>query len=228
MHNETKLFIEETVRTFSSLKNDENANYMEAYMKHQAPFLGVKQPIRKEAQKKILSLMGHPKVEQLKELVQGLWELREREYQLFAIEILVRNKNKVPKEFIDLYEYLITNKPWWDTVDVIAYKLVGTITLKYPEIIDSHMEQWSTSEHLWLRRTSILYQLQYKDKMNTQLLTKYIKRAMGTKEFFLNKAIGWTLREYSKTDPEFVMDFVDNHPELSNLSKREALRLIKN
>ena len=98
--------------------------------------------------------------------------------------------------------------------------------MNHPELIDKYINIWSLDENIWLQRSAIIHQLKYKDNVNTDLLAKYIERSMGTDEFFLNKAIGWSLRQYSRFNPQWVVQFVDEHPDLANLSKKEALRLL--
>jgi len=171
--------------------------------------------------------LGVPDITDLSEVIKLLWDLPYREYQYFALDLLAKFKNKVPSETINLYSYLITTKSWWDSVDIIASQLVGPIVKKNSTLIDSHIDAWSLSKNIWLKRTSIIYQLRYKKETDTILLSKYIKRSMGTEEFFLNKAIGWALREYGKVNPQYTIDFVASEPALSNLSRRESLRRIE-
>ena len=125
-----------------------------------------------------------------------------------------------------MLEFIITNKSWWDTVDFIASHLVGNYFKKYPDKIEEYINKWMLSKNIWLQRTALLFQLKYKVALNPVLLENIIKQFLYSKEFFINKAIGWILREYSKTNPQWVINFVKKYP-LHNLSKREALRLIK-
>ena len=120
---------------------------------------------------------------------------------------------------------MIINKPWWDTIDFLAPKILGEYFKLFPEEIDKNIQKWISSNNIWLQRSSILFQLKYKETLNTQLLTKIILPLSNTKEFFINKSIGWILREYSKTNKDWVLDFIEKH-KLSNLSIREALKHI--
>jgi len=123
---------------------------------------------------------------------------------------------------------MITTKSWWDTVDFIAAKLVGDYFKKYPNQIGKYIQKWINSDNMWLQRTAILFQLKYKNQLDPKLLKYIIQSQLGSNEFFINKAIGWVLREYSKTNPTWVFNFVNtNEKGLSNLSKTEALRLMK-
>lgn len=128
-------------------------------------------------------------------------------------------------DHIPLLEWLITTKSWWDTVDALATKSVGAVAKKYPETIPETIEGWAYGEHLWLRRTAILFQLKYKAETDEELLYRYIEQNADSKEFFIQKAIGWVLREYSKTDPDSVRNFIETHP-LAKLSIREGSKYL--
>jgi len=120
---------------------------------------------------------------------------------------------------------MLTTKPWWDTVDFVASNLVGALALKYPEIKDSHIKLWITSENIWLRRSSIIFQLKFKDLVDEDFLLKAIEANIEDEDFFIRKAIGWSLRQYSKFNPGFVRNVVASY-NLSNLSRREASKYI--
>ena len=130
-------------------------------------------------------------------------------------------------EIINLYVFMITNKSWWDTVDFIASNLVGTYLKRFPGQTETLTTQWMKSENIWLQRTCLLFQLKYKSETNTELLHQFINQLSASNEFFIRKAIGWILREYSKTNPDFVVDYVEKYP-LSGLSQREALKWLNN
>ncbi|MBI9036241.1 MAG: DNA alkylation repair protein [Bacteroidales bacterium] len=220
-------YVQEIVNSFEPYSNSENAIPMANYMKNISEFLGIKAPQRKEMKKQFIKRYGWPPEEILEESIRQLWELPYREYQYFAMEILDKFAKNAPKERIVLYEFLILNKSWWDTIDYIAPHLLGSYFKIYPEQIHSFTSKWINSENIWLQRSAILFQLKYKKDTHLELLYSIIERLMGSKEFFINKAIGWILREYSKINPNEIQTYVDTHPELSNLSKREALKVIE-
>ena len=130
------------------------------------------------------------------------------------------------KDDIFFIKDLIITKSWWDTVDLIASNLLGEICKKYPSLIDEQIVFWINDENMWLRRSSIIFQLRYKENTNLEILQKSIESNIDDDEFFIQKAIGWALREYSKTDYKWVLNFINNH-NLSKLSKREAEKYIK-
>jgi 3-methyladenine DNA glycosylase AlkD len=132
---------------------------------------------------------------------------------------------KMDKKYIDFLENLILKKSWWDTVDYLSAKFVGYVFKKNPELINPYTEKWMKSGNIWLHRSALLFQLKYKADTDEKLLYKYCIELSGSKEFFIRKAIGWTLREYSKTNPESVIKFIKTS-ELSNLSIKEGLKYI--
>jgi len=223
MHN----YIKPLVKEFRKNANQKNTEPMAKYMKNLFLYLGIKTPERREITKKFFKEFGLPEISQLEEIIKNLWELPEREFQYFAVGLMVKFKDKVDKDIIALYEYLITTKSWWDSVDGIATWLVGCLFQRFPELIKPYTEKWLDSGNMWLQRTVILFQLNYKDKTDVMLLGTSIMRVADSKEFFIQKAIGWALREYSKTDAQAVINFVENN-ELAPLSKREALKWLKN
>jgi 3-methyladenine DNA glycosylase AlkD len=197
----------------------------EAYLQNQFELYGLPTPLRKEIQKPFLLKENLPNKKELPHIITELWSKPQREFQYFAIDLNRKYLKKIEFQDIELFELMITNKSWWDTVDLIATNLVGAYFKLFPEQIIPVTKKWMNSDNMWLQRTCLIFQLKYKEEIDTDLLTDYILQLKDTKEFFINKAIGWILREYTRTNPEWVIDFVNKY-ELSNLSKREALKLI--
>lgn len=206
--------------------NPELAKPMENYMRNQFPFLGIKTPEREAILKEYLHEHGQPTSEQFDQVILDLWAMPEREFQNVAMSLLERYTKKAEADHIVLIEQLITTNSWWDTVDMLAGKLVGRLFHRFPELIPEYTERWMDSGNIWLIRSAILFQLGYKQKTDTQLLFDMIRRSNDSKEFFINKAIGWALRQYAKTDAQAVVEFVEATP-LAPLSVREALKHIK-
>jgi 3-methyladenine DNA glycosylase AlkD len=163
--------------------------------------------------------------DQLEQAVKELWALPERELQYAAIALLEKHRKSSGAGHIDLLEVFVTSKSWWDTVDTIASHLVGTFFLRYPEQAAAYTERWVVSDNIWLQRTALLYQLAYKKHTDVERLFLYIRLCKDSEQFFIRKAIGWALRELSKSDPQAVIQFVQHHS-LSSLSHREALKVI--
>ncbi|WP_428910164.1 DNA alkylation repair protein [Niallia sp. Krafla_26] len=202
------------------------AEPMAKYMKNNYPFLGIKKPERTQLLRLFYAQTGILKEPFDPKWVRVLWAQEEREYHYAALDYLEKSQKKLDGTHISLMEELITTNSWWDTVDTIATKLVGGIARKSPEVILDRIEGWAYGEHLWLRRTAILFQLKYKGQTDESLLYRYIEQNADSKEFFIQKAIGWVLREYSKTNPESVRQFIESHP-LAALSIREGSKYLK-
>lgn len=210
---------------FEEHRNIDNATPMENYMRNMFPFLGIKTPLRKELVRKFYNETHILKQDFNPKLVQILWEKAEREYQYAALDYMQKSIKQINMNHLTLIEDLILSKSWWDTVDVIAPHLVGKIAMETPSEISETIEGWTHSENIWLIRSAILFQLKYKDKTNESILYSNILANAASKEFFIQKAIGWALREYSKTNPISVRHFIENHT-LQKLSVREGSKYI--
>jgi 3-methyladenine DNA glycosylase AlkD len=199
---------------------------MKAYMRNQFEYLGIQTPKSTELNRMFIAEHGLPELADLEEILRDLWTLTEREYQYVAVGILGRMAKELPPDFILVMEYLLVTKSWWDTVDSIAGGPVGTHFSRYPRVKEKYVALWRKSENIWLRRTTLLFQLGYKKDTDFPLLCDLIRDNLGSKEFFINKAIGWALRQYSRVDPQGVRNFVAQTP-LHPLSKREALKWLE-
>ena len=218
-------FIQTLGLEFEANSNAQIAAGQKAYMRNQFEFYGIKTPERRKLQRPFLVKSYLPEKNELEQIVKTLWQKPQRENQFFAQELVSKYSRRFDKRDISLLEYMVTHKSWWDTVDFIAVKLIGPYFDQYPEQLDSYLKKWMASNNIWLQRCCLLYQLKSKDKMDVTRLEYIIQKLLGSKEFFINKAIGWVLREYSRTNPKWVKDFVANN-DLAGLSRREALRLM--
>lgn len=210
---------------FQEKANPLHAPAMERYMLNQFRFFGIPSPERKLLTREFKQQCGLPDPLQFNETVRLIWEMEERELQYVIMEIISSKQCLRNPERIHLFGEMIVNRSWWDTVDYIASNLVGPWMSLYPERTAEFTESWLNSGNLWLQRTVLLFQLKYRDRTDEQLLFRAIRQLAGSREFFIRKAIGWALREYSKTRPERVTGFVEANP-LSPLSRREALKVI--
>ncbi|MCK9517678.1 MAG: DNA alkylation repair protein [Dehalococcoidia bacterium] len=211
------------VQAFEPERDSTRAVGMRKYMREQFPFLGIPTTKRRRLQKTALKGTSPPEPAELLNAARQLWDLDEREYQYAGTELLIRYERVLPANALPSIEKLITTKVWWDTVDGLASRVVGPMVQRYPELV-SRMEAWAASENTWLARSAILHQLLQKERTDEERLFRYCLQRAGDREFFIRKAIGWALREYSKTAPEAVRGFVAEHEhELSPLSRREAL-----
>lgn len=206
--------------------NKENALAMSKYMKNLFPFYGVKSPERKLIFREFWSLYKPKLDHDTRSLIKELWLEENRESQYIAMDILGRLLKQLELEDLDLIEWLVVNKSWWDTVDFLASNPIGAILKKHPEKVDAVISLWMDSDNMWLQRSCLLFQLKYKEGLNFKLLEDCIIRLKGSKEFFINKAIGWSLRQHSKIRPEEVKSFLNQHLDLNPLSRREASKYI--
>lgn len=203
------------------------AGHMTAYMKGHFAFLGITTPPRRVLARDALAGLPAPEEADVAAVAAAAWALDAREYQYAAVDYAVRWVRCCSPAFLPVAEQLITTKSWWDTVDLLAAKVVGPLVAATPAL-RSEMDRWLVSDDLWLARSALLHQLKWKADTDADwLFAACLARAADT-DFFLRKAIGWALREYSKTDEAAVRRFVaDHHAELSGLSKREALKWLE-
>ncbi len=219
-------FIDALEKALREHSNKENAVPMEHYMKNNFPFLGIKAEKRRAICKTVW-LKHKTEVQQnFRTIVWKLFQLKEREFHQCGIDILVKeSKNRFVLEDVDFIEQLILTNSWWDSVDVLAKYVFGGYLEQFPNATISCIEKFSNSEALWLNRSALLFQLNYKSKTNFELLRSECEKHKLSNEFFIQKAIGWALREYSKYNPSAVLEYV-NGTNLKPLSKREAIRNI--
>ena len=208
--------------------NSAQARIMKQYMRHQFDFYGIKAPLRRQIMSHQLKQHPISDPETLANVVSSLYEQPQREYQYIALDLLSKQakKKQLKKEAITLIEPLIMQKPWWDTVDPLAVQVVGPLFEAYPQLLSKTLAKWRKSSHLWIRRTTLIYQLSYKARTNESLLLEIIEENLTSSNFFIQKAIGWALRQYSYTNPRFVLHWT-SQLDFSPLAHREALKAIQ-
>jgi 3-methyladenine DNA glycosylase AlkD len=203
---------------------------MQAYMKSEMPYLGVAAVPLRTACKQVFAGLAFASSAAWQAEVLAIWRgARFREERYAAIELSgVRTARAFQRiDALDMYEEMIVTGAWWDYVDVIAAHRLGAILRNDRDAMAKTMLAWAVDENLWKRRSAILCQLQFKRETDLDLLYACIAPSIASKEFFLRKAIGWALRQYAWTDPAEVVRYVAEHPELSGLSRREALKNVK-
>jgi 3-methyladenine DNA glycosylase AlkD len=211
---------------FEQNANPSQAELMKKYMRDQFEYLGIKSPQFSALLKDFIGQNGLPPLDKLDVISRELWSLPQRELQYAAMSLMGKLEKKVEPEFITTIEYLLVTKSWWDTVDALASHAVGTQFKRFPDVCEKYLKKWRKSDNFWLRRTTMLFQLGYKEETDFDLLCELIKENLGSDEFFINKAIGWALRQYAHTNPAPVKKFVKATKELHPLSRREALKNI--
>ena len=209
----------------------ENANPiqavdMSAYMRDQFQFFGIKSPLRKELVREIKAMVKPMTSIDYQEFIQLLWDDPHRECQYIATDLMGTIKKKLEVDWIDFLEQLIITKSWWDTVDFLAPNLLGNIFSRHVEIGHKYTDRWIESDNIWLQRSALIYQLRCKDKVDFERLTRYILLRKDSKEFFVQKAAGWALRQYSKFEPDKVRFFLDTNNDLAKLTVREGSKYL--
>jgi 3-methyladenine DNA glycosylase AlkD len=201
---------------------------MQRYMKSTMPFLGVGAATLTAALRPVFRAHPQPDVASFGATVRALYvdaTHREERYAAIALARAAPSRRHRTLELLPLYAELVTVGAWWDLVDPIATHLVGELLLRHPEPVGATLRAWAQGDALWLHRTAILAQLRARERTDLALLEAVLAPALASREFFLRKAVGWALRQYAYTDPDYVRRYVETHAaELSGLSRREALK----
>lgn len=205
-------------------KNEEQARQMSKYMLNKFEYIGIKTPERRKIFKNFFKeYKNKEKIDW--EFVNNCWENKYREFQYVAADYLKNMKDKLTIDDIPKLKQFILKKSWWDTIDNLDMT-IGALALKDSNV-NKILLEWSLDENIWLRRIAIDHQLLRKEKTNTELLEKILKNNLGQTEFFINKAIGWALRDYSKTNPKWVKNFIEKNKEkMAKLSIKEASKYL--
>jgi 3-methyladenine DNA glycosylase AlkD len=209
---------------FEQHADTKKAVEMSQYMRNLHPYYGISKPLRADITKPLIQELKSSAPDM--KLIHALWNKPQREYQYFCLNYLIATQKHWQEDIIRDFEQLIISKSWWDSVDTLAVRLVGEYFKKWTKNLKKIINRWTESDNIWLNRTAIIFQLKYKDKIDEKLLYDIIRKHVHSNEFFIQKAIGWALREYAYTEPESVMIFI-NSTQLKPLSKREAIKKMK-
>lgn len=211
------------------MSNPKKASCMAAYMKSDPSiFYGVQKPDRSPIVSGIRAAFSFEDQASYEEAVSALWNLPHREEKYLALDLARMHKKYVSPSAMNLYESMIRTGAWWDFVDDIACNLVGRVLLENRKDTKKIMDRWIKDDDMWIRRAAILSQLKHKQDTDHRALFRYCRTCMDESEFFIKKAIGWALREYSKTEPDRVLKFVEKEKgSLSGLSYREGTKILK-
>lgn len=220
--------IDEILAALQKRSNTEYADKMSAYMRGNFDYFGLRADERKAVQKEFFPQMNTEiEVEKRWDNVRELWEKPKRECLYFALDWVNNFKPKTLRiDDIDEIHFLRTNQSWWDSVDSIASNILGEYNKQFSGNQSVWINEWRESDDFWLRRSCIIFQLKYKNETDFELLKSLVKENKFDKEFFIQKAIGWSLRQYAKYQPDLVKEFVEKE-NLQGLAKREALKHYK-
>lgn len=210
---------------FENSQNEDRAIKMSAYMKDRFSFFGISAPDRITIQREWLPFVKQHSPD-FWGLIRELWEKEEREFQMVAVDLL-KNRSKKDYSIEDWkeLEWVLTQKSWWDTVDLVASNSVGVYFIQFPEMRDPVIDAWRKSDNFWLNRSCLIFQLKYSEKTDFELLKSLIEEFKWNKEFFIQKAIGWSLRQHSKYDRDGVDAYLKT-TDLKGLALREASKYL--
>jgi len=222
-----KVIIHYFKEELEQLSHPASAVKMAAYMKDNFKFYGVAAPARKELVIRIWHTEKPFISENIRTLIRQLWVKEEREYQMIALDLMGRCKKQFLETDLALLEELITTKSWWDTVDFIASTMVGYVLSKNTMLAKTVAEGYMSDDNMWLKRTALIFQLKYRSDTDEMLLYKLIDATKGSQEFFINKASGWALRQYSKYDRSSVESYLTkNRNSLAKLTIKEGSKYL--
>jgi len=210
---------------YENSRDLQQAEEMSRYMKNLFQFVGIASPERKEIFKQHIAKHKLPDYKELFAITKSCYAQPEREYHYFAIDLAGKFAKKADENFVPLLEFLLTKNSWWDSVDSVASNCTRDFFKRNVPLQIPVIRKWMDSGNMWLQRASILFQLNYKNETNEKLLYKYMLELKGSNEFFIQKAIGWALREYSKSNAESVKKFLAEN-KLAKLSVREASKYL--
>lgn len=211
--------VEDIFQGLKEVANPEDAIHMKAYMKDQFEFLGVKTPVRRKLSKVFFKKNSSLAIDW--KFIHQAWDNPYREMQYVVLDYLQLKQKALTPSDLPKIKKLAQTKPWWDTIDFLC-RSVGYISLHYPETKKIVLD-WSRDKDFWLRRIAIEHQLLQKEETDVQLLEQILINNLNQTEFFINKAIGWALRDYSKTNPDWVLEFIEKYKDkLSKLSIKEG------
>lgn len=218
------MWYKEIFEQLEALRDPVRAAKMEAYMRNQFPFLGIPAAPRKAVyQKAFRNALKEKRIDF--DFVETCFSKPEREFHYAGVDYLLAIQSLLTPQHLPKIKEYIQKKSWWDTVDGLD-GVVGSLVLRYPNL-KNIMIEWSLEDNIWVRRVAIDHQLLFKENTDTDLLAAIIKNNLNDTEFFINKAIGWSLRDYSKTNPEWVANFIqENLASMSTLSIREGSKYL--
>lgn len=218
------MIFDELQKRFEASANPDKARQMAAYMKNQFVYYGIQTPQRRALYKDLIATERRSKVIDWN-LLEICWQAPQREYQYFVGDYLRAMKNYLSFDDIPKLENFVRNRQWWDSIDFLD-QIIGNIGLT-DRRVDDLMRSWARDDNFWVRRLAIEHQLGRKSQTNTKLLEEILLANFGSQEFFINKAIGWALRDYSKTNPEWVRSFFQKYrKDLAPLSVKEGSKYI--
>lgn len=211
----------------AALADPEAAGPMQRYMKSAMPFRGVPKPAREGLVRELVATRRVPTADEFGEAVRALWDGAEYREERYVALTLTGHRRWAPAQdasWVPLYRHWIVSGAWWDFTDEIAARRIGPLLRADPDALTPVLRAWARDEDRWLRRTAVIAQLGSGPGTDLALLADTVEATLDDPDFFLRKGIGWALRQHGRVDPGWVRAFVDAHPALSPLSRKEALK----
>jgi len=215
-------FERDVMAALKPLKNAERAAGARAYMRNRFVYIGISTPERRAAVGELIRGFKPATAEELRAAAEGLWAMREREYQYVAADLLIKYQAALSLDDLPWLLELAQKKSWWDTVDCLV-KVVGKVVRRSGVKGVRAMERAVRHKDFWVRRIAMLHQLGWRDACDTERLFAFAELLAAEKEFFIRKAIGWALRDYAWHDWRAVEKFFrTSEAPFSGLTVREA------
>ena len=222
--NEASIYVQSAL---AEQANPDKAAQMQAYMKTEMPFYGVQKPGLIPVLRHVVKNFPPSTRAEYERLVLALWRLPHREEKYIAQRVAVKHRQFMVPASLSLYRRFVAEGAWWDFVDEASTHMVRELVLEFPLEVWPRVDTWIDADDMWLRRSAIICQVGAKERTDADRLFSFCEQRAFEKEFFIRKAIGWSLREYAKTDAAAVAAFATSHREdLSGLSYREATKHI--
>lgn len=222
--NEASIYVQSAL---AEQANPDKAARMQAYMKTEMPFYGVQKPGLIPVLRHVVKNFPPSTRAEYERLVLALWRLPHREEKYIAQRVAVKHRQFMVPASLSLYRRFVVEGAWWDFVDEASTHMVRELVLEFPLEVWPRVDTWIDADDMWLRRSAIICQVGAKERTDADRLFSFCEQRAFEKEFFIRKAIGWSLREYAKTDAAAVAAFATSHREdLSGLSYREATKHI--
>jgi 3-methyladenine DNA glycosylase AlkD len=214
-----------------ALANPERAVQQQAYMKSTMPYAGLTAPILRNMSKTVFTALPIQDDGVWQSTIEDLWRNAEfREMRYCAIDLLLLPRYRkawLTPSKLGVIREMVETGAWWDYVDNLASNAVGDLLRRYPDVMFAELREWAQDSHLWVRRSAILAQLKFNADTNEAFLFEAIEGSIEDRDFFARKAIGWALRQYSRTAPDAVIDYIErNRSRMSPLSRREGSRIL--
>ena len=212
-------------QALAAAADPDKASGMQSYMKSTMPYRGVTAPVAREIQRNLFKQYPLNGLIELERVVRELWQADYREERYGAIALARRYQSLHTLELLPLFRMMIVSGAWWDYVDAIAAYLIGGLLKNHPVEMKMELKRWIRDEDLWIRRTAILSQLNFKESVDEKMLFDFCNRCLSEESFWIRKATGWALRQHARVAPDAVRAFIDQNSErMSNLTKREAAK----